>query len=434
LPEPTTAPPARLQGVATPPPEALLDSRRCGHCGCTIPKPRPGQKACSSRCRWALWKTKRTQAQAGRDREIRELLEAALRKLGGLILLLVIFGAGASYDSAAHAWPREATPRHLVHLLPYRPPLADQLFESRLLFDSIMTRYPQCHGVVPGLRKRADSRSVEAALTELESQSGEYPERRTQLAALRYYLRDLLWECQAGWAQLTGGVTNYKALLDHVERWRRRYEAVTLVTFNYDTLLEDALPAAAKPILDINDYVARTPTYVTLKLHGSVNWVRPIEQSLPDHMLDVAAREWICANISKVTYDPRVRVLQSPQVRLPEASKPGTFPAIAVPLQRKANFECPPTHVRWLEQRIPETTKVLIIGWRAQDPALLELMANMIDKPGLQGLIAAGKEQDAKVIRQTLLQHRVAAGSFGLAAGGFSDLVTGSLLDEFLSA
>jgi hypothetical protein len=37
VPDPSTGASARPQGVATPPPEALLDSRRCGHCGRTIP-------------------------------------------------------------------------------------------------------------------------------------------------------------------------------------------------------------------------------------------------------------------------------------------------------------------------------------------------------------------------------------------------------------
>jgi hypothetical protein len=83
--------------------------------------------------------------------------------------------------------------------------------------------------------------------------------------------------------------------------------------------------------------------------------------------------------------------------------------------------------------RLKDVSKILVIGWRAQDPTLLELMAAHC-KPGLPGLIVAGTEQDAKAIRQTLLQHRVAAASFGLAPGGFSDLVTGQLLDEFLSA
>jgi predicted nucleic acid-binding Zn ribbon protein len=84
MPEPSTSPPARPQGVATPQPDRIDSPRPCARCGAEIPKPRKGQKACSSRCRWALWKAGRTrtaEVQAERDREIRELLEAALRAL-----------------------------------------------------------------------------------------------------------------------------------------------------------------------------------------------------------------------------------------------------------------------------------------------------------------------------------------------------------------
>jgi hypothetical protein len=54
--EPSTAPATRLQGVATPQPDQIDSPRPCARCGTEIPKPRKGQKACSSRCRWALWK------------------------------------------------------------------------------------------------------------------------------------------------------------------------------------------------------------------------------------------------------------------------------------------------------------------------------------------------------------------------------------------
>jgi len=83
---PFPTPSARLQGVATPVPGPLDSSGRCQRCGRPIPKPRPRQKACSSRCRWALWKAgqaRSAQALVQRDREIQELLNVALRKLEG---------------------------------------------------------------------------------------------------------------------------------------------------------------------------------------------------------------------------------------------------------------------------------------------------------------------------------------------------------------
>jgi predicted nucleic acid-binding Zn ribbon protein len=46
---------ATRAGVATPA-RGLVDSPTCClRCGYSIPKPRPWQKACSAKCRWALW-------------------------------------------------------------------------------------------------------------------------------------------------------------------------------------------------------------------------------------------------------------------------------------------------------------------------------------------------------------------------------------------
>jgi predicted nucleic acid-binding Zn ribbon protein len=81
----------RSGSVATPPAGPVDSPAGCLHCGRPIPKPRPRQKACSSRCRWALWKRERhaaARAQASRDdelraalTEIRELVQASLRRL-----------------------------------------------------------------------------------------------------------------------------------------------------------------------------------------------------------------------------------------------------------------------------------------------------------------------------------------------------------------
>jgi hypothetical protein len=50
---------------------------------------------------------------------------------------------------------------------------------------------------------------------------------------------------------------------------------VCIVTFNYDTMLEAALPTVGLNIRSIGDYVAGTKHKV-IKLHGSVNWGREV--------------------------------------------------------------------------------------------------------------------------------------------------------------
>jgi hypothetical protein len=80
---PSRNPAARLHGVATPTPSPVDSPAGCLCCG-RIPKPRPRQKACSSRCRWALWKATRqaqARAQLVRDQETR----AALKAIAGIV-------------------------------------------------------------------------------------------------------------------------------------------------------------------------------------------------------------------------------------------------------------------------------------------------------------------------------------------------------------
>ena len=67
MPEPTTAPLPSLEGVAKREDGPMLGSPVCLACKTTIPRPRRGQRACSPRCRWRLWKAARqTERQAVR--------------------------------------------------------------------------------------------------------------------------------------------------------------------------------------------------------------------------------------------------------------------------------------------------------------------------------------------------------------------------------
>ena len=83
--DPTTAPPDRLEGVGKRQDDSMLGSSVCRAGGAAIPRPPPGQRACSSRCRWRLWRARQTESRrltTSRDAEIRALLETALKRLG----------------------------------------------------------------------------------------------------------------------------------------------------------------------------------------------------------------------------------------------------------------------------------------------------------------------------------------------------------------
>src|SRR6266852_5014379 len=121
-------------------------------------------------------------------------------------MLMVIFGAGASYDSFGGVRPP-------TYENSFRPPLANQLFSLR--FGDDYNLFPQCHAVI-GLLQRPGV-TVETVMEELQQQAANYPTGLKQLAAIRFYLQRMLGRCQREWTiQVTKGPTNYKTLLDQI--------------------------------------------------------------------------------------------------------------------------------------------------------------------------------------------------------------------------
>ena len=115
----------------------------------------------------------------------------------------------------------------------------------------------------------------------------------------------------------------------------------------------------------------------------------------------------------------------------------GLFPAIAIPVQRKDEFECPKEHLDLIRSLLPKVSKILFIGWKAQEDHFLRML-----REGLASLdatlggftVVSGKlseaEQIATRIKEELgaIRGRVAVGVYE----GFSAFVKKRETDEFL--
>jgi len=159
----------------------------------------------------------------------------------------------------------------------FRPPLADELFAPRDCFRSVWLKYP-IEGILPHLL----GGSVESKLEMLRRGAELDSAILRQLAAVKFYLRDIIHTCDVEWKKLLGAASNYSGFLDDVESWRqstKNVKEIFLVTFNYDTLLEDALTRSlriAKHFKNLSDYLLGP--YKVIKLHGSINWAHRVSR------------------------------------------------------------------------------------------------------------------------------------------------------------
>jgi hypothetical protein len=185
---------------------------------------------------------------------------------------MVILGAGASYDSELPDAPIAGSEA-------IRPPLARELVDWR--FAPFATRYPASRPVVARLRAVLDAdpaSALETELAELIAESGASPDIARQLMAFRFYLRDIIGETTREWMTRLNGFTQYVTLLDRLGAWQRHtLEPVTLVTFNYDRMLEMAAEdqVVGWRFTGFDSYTERDD-WRLLKLHGSVDWARVV--------------------------------------------------------------------------------------------------------------------------------------------------------------
>jgi hypothetical protein len=343
-------------------------------------------------------------------------------------MLLVIFGAGASFDSVPHIPPdrdsvRPIAPfaRRLTHD-EYRPPLANQLFEDRDSFLHALKAFPQCKPLIPRLRGNP---AIEQQLAKFEEQAKTFPDRHKQLAAIRYYIQSVLQHLQTNWQQRHAGVTNYGTFLDEVKRWRTETdEQVIFVTFNYDTMLEDAIEQVFRSqMVELNDYVTHNE-FKVVKLHGSINWFHEIQ-----YPIGLANHDAVIDAAPFLRLSPKVtRVQHVPPNAIP-------FPALAIPVEKKSEFSCPPEHLEVLGNAMREVTKIIAIGWRAMEQDFLKMLsANLTGlKSDVDLMVVSGSADGATGTAANLGMDKPSQCKRSLIDSGFTGLVNNiGLLESFL--
>lgn len=345
-------------------------------------------------------------------------------------MLMVVFGAGASYDSVP-SYPPD-TPEHRNLLA--RPPLADGLFDDRELFSDVLARFPRCIPIIPLLRhRRPPNRPVEQILESFQTEAQDYPERHRQLAAIRYYLQVAINNCENQWNAIAGGPTNYITLLDKIRRWRKAVQRVCLVTFNYDRMLETALSTVGIKIGKLNHYIANDDCKI-IKLHGSVNWAREVYTPIENinNLNDQQVIDELIEQSPNLDISPKYRMVEvCPAVK---SDRGALYPALAIPVETKKGYECPQEQLEALEACIPEVTKLLIIGWRAADAPFLKLLADKLPRHIFSAMVVAGSREQASEVVERMQKTGIKGKEFLRAKGGFTDFILNREADDFLTS
>lgn len=337
-------------------------------------------------------------------------------------VLLAIFGAGASYDCLP------VTPATNVVLAPpdgwelthqphgsVKPPLTQHLVRPDEFAATILRRYESALPVVDAVRRRlaeADGSatvSLERALAEYQERAAQDPEGNRHLAAMRFYVRDLLWACSEFMrsSSVGGGLTNHVGLVRDLHTWATvREGSVCLTSFNYDYILEAACRVVwgFKP-WSFDSYVSHARMQL-LKPHGSVLW----QWTIPG--LDVSGS---LHDVALASIDRAAEPLPPPEKLDPAPYSPFSteakgqytrtmsLPALALPVDGKAELIWPREQAEVFDSVQGRVSKLLIIGWRAVEEHFLSRMSRLAT--GAKAVIVTGgpnAEAEAREIESRL--------------------------------
>jgi SIR2-like protein len=340
-------------------------------------------------------------------------------------MLMVIFGAGASYD---YDPSRRAAVKPAFSTIPepWRPPLANELFDNRNEYADALRDFPECAPIVPYLRGQKD---IEQRLEHLQNEASgknSYPQRLRQLAAVRAYLQLLISGLDRQWWESARGITNHVTLLDQIKRWGNK--DALLVTFNYDRLIEEAIALnTGRRFMQITDYVASDP-FRLVKLHGSVHWGRVVTgQPFPGNAWEVVHQ--VIGRADSI--ESLNHYVISNERPLFADSGTTLMPAIAIPVQSKQHFECPDPHLNLLRERLPEVRRILIIGWRGMDQHFVTLLREGVHESARVQVVCNGS-QDSEEVAERLRAAGVRASKWEILGHGFSGYVVERVGDDFL--
>jgi len=349
---------------------------------------------------------------------------------------LIIFGAGASLDSF-DTFSRFENIKS-INLLKWVPPLTNNIFD-RTKFEHILERYPEANQLAVEDFRVSNEFSLEDLITNtLIIRAVKNPIWYKRLISFRFYLQHLFSGVSRNFFHLTN---NYGRLISLINEHSK--ERACFVNFNYDLLFERHLNHIAYTS-NIDNYVQGS--FKVIKIHGACNWIRSVGFGDTNDADFKNGKEFSLDNAEDILLS---EISDTTQLNLPEIMTDSPdwdyfdpindgFPAhqdrvkyyvpdLALPMQGKRNYVCPKKHIDILEKEMELIDRVIIIGWKAGDDFLINLMKTKL-RPNTPIIVVSPSA--AGEIASKLRNNGLSANSIKCT---FTDFIKNKYCQEILS-
>jgi len=354
---------------------------------------------------------------------------------------LIILGAGASHGYSAKGdglYLNDTTGRLM------RPPVTNQLIEERYLFAEIANDYREVYDILGEINLRMSSSedrlSFEQCLTHIMDRGVGDSHRLIQLVALHFYLRDFFGHLCKNRHFLDQNA--YSILINRLIDLSKSRACV--VSFNYDTLFERSIELSPinQSFRSMGDYI--DGDIKIFKPHGSHDWVNLIRKNTYGlaAATKVALYNYLKGKpelLNKIVYE-KPQPYHETEIDEAHRRDNAFMPAIAIPLNNKQNYVFPDAHFEALTVALKEIDRILIIGWRAADDFILDLIKNSIPVEKLTTIpihiVAEGKKvaprEEAEIILSRILEKWGIINVGHAFEGDFAKYIGTDKLGEFL--
>ena len=234
------------------------------------------------------------------------------------------------------------------------------------------------------------------------------------------YLRDLLMMCSYGYtAYPSCYVQLVRALL------AEEPSDVLFLVLNYDDLLEQALyqfPEGTIRFESVDDYVRADRATKVIKLHGSINWFKPIGSASAVWKTLVRTID-VLAKPSHSQIHVAAKYGKSDQSRTYQLEIAGQrgYPVLTAPLAGKGAtaMVCPATHLETTREFLRDCSRFLIIGCSGLDDDLLDLLGKSVKKRSPWVQVVSGSAAQGEEAFQRFASKVSAFGGVKSPAGQF---------------